>query len=241
MTYCISDIHGHYEEFMALIDEISLGADNTLYVLGDVIDRGCEPIKCLQFIMSRPNIKMLIGNHEHMLLNVLIHGEDPKRWVEDNGGKITLEQLNALSKEDRNAILDFLKALPYYYSIQVQNRNFLLVHAGLNLSLRKKREPLATTLQRQDLHEMLWIREDFHSKKALSTHVTVFGHTPAMLLHYQRNKKIWFRNTIWHDKTFKDKIGIDCCCHSSGGKLAALRLDDMREFYVSCNAGDYGQ
>jgi serine/threonine protein phosphatase 1 len=231
MTYCVSDIHGCYDEFMALINEIRLGADDTLYVLGDVIDRGNDPIKCLQFIMTQLNIKMLMGNHEQMMLDTLIHGIDPERWVEDNGGDVSLRQLNALGIEHRKTILNFVETLPYYYTVQVQNKNYLLVHAGLNLRLRKKGEPLATTLKNQDLNEMVWIREDFYSKKALSNHVTVFGHTPTFELHYRHNKKIWLNNTIWHDPKWKDKIGIDCGCYG-GGTLAALRLDDMREFYI---------
>ena len=40
MTYCISDIHGCYDEFMALLEKIAFNpAADTLYVLGDVIDR----------------------------------------------------------------------------------------------------------------------------------------------------------------------------------------------------------
>ena len=39
-TYVISDIHGEYEKFMELLEEIELEENDTLYVLGDVLDRG---------------------------------------------------------------------------------------------------------------------------------------------------------------------------------------------------------
>ena len=39
-TYVISDIHGEYERFMELLEEIELKDTDTLYVLGDVLDRG---------------------------------------------------------------------------------------------------------------------------------------------------------------------------------------------------------
>ena len=45
-TYVISDIHGEYERFMELLEEIELKDTDTLYVLGDVLDRGEHPIKC---------------------------------------------------------------------------------------------------------------------------------------------------------------------------------------------------
>lgn len=44
-TYAISDIHGEYEKFMELLEEIELEENDTLYVLGDVLDRGKHPIK----------------------------------------------------------------------------------------------------------------------------------------------------------------------------------------------------
>jgi serine/threonine protein phosphatase 1 len=40
MTYVIADIHGCYEQYKALLEKINFSASDTLYVLGDVIDRG---------------------------------------------------------------------------------------------------------------------------------------------------------------------------------------------------------
>ena len=39
MTYTVSDIHGCYDKYIKLLKKIDLGSDDTLYVLGDVIDR----------------------------------------------------------------------------------------------------------------------------------------------------------------------------------------------------------
>lgn len=47
-TYVISDIHGQYDMFMELIDKIDLKQTDTLYVLGDILDRGPHPIKVLK-------------------------------------------------------------------------------------------------------------------------------------------------------------------------------------------------
>ena len=40
MTYAVSDIHGCYDKYRELLRAIQLHPDDTLYVLGDVIDRG---------------------------------------------------------------------------------------------------------------------------------------------------------------------------------------------------------
>ena len=46
-TYVISDIHGQYNMFIELLDKIDLKDTDTLYILGDVLDRGPHPIKTI--------------------------------------------------------------------------------------------------------------------------------------------------------------------------------------------------
>ena len=44
MTYAISDIHGCYEEYIKLLEKIGFSEDDTLYILGDIFDRGEKTI-----------------------------------------------------------------------------------------------------------------------------------------------------------------------------------------------------
>ena len=62
MIYCISDIHGEYEKFMQMLGLIGLKDEDTLYVLGDVLDRGEQPIKTLLKLMEMPNAVFILGN-----------------------------------------------------------------------------------------------------------------------------------------------------------------------------------
>lgn len=110
MRYVISDIHGCYDEYKKLLTKINFSEQDELYVLGDVIDRGQNPIKLLQDIMHHPNIMLILGNHEfmmytimkrmavdithenfdkHLTLNDLL---DYNLWLQ-NGGQTTVEQL----------------------------------------------------------------------------------------------------------------------------------------------------
>ena len=70
-TYVISDIHGQYDMFMELLDKIKLKKTDTLYVLGDVLDRGPHPIKTLRKLMEMSNAICMVGNHELMALEGL--------------------------------------------------------------------------------------------------------------------------------------------------------------------------
>ena len=56
-TYVISDIHGQYDKFIAMLDAINLRDTDTLYVLGDILDRGPHPIKVLLKLMEMPTLR----------------------------------------------------------------------------------------------------------------------------------------------------------------------------------------
>ena len=66
-TYVCSDIHGQYELYARMFEEIQFTDNDHLYIIGDMIDRGPDGIRILQDAASRPNITCLIGNHEHMM------------------------------------------------------------------------------------------------------------------------------------------------------------------------------
>ena len=70
-TYVISDIHGQYKSFIKMLDLIRFSKDDTLYVLGDVIDRGPDGIKILQHLMKMKNAELFMGNHELLMLDAL--------------------------------------------------------------------------------------------------------------------------------------------------------------------------
>ena len=66
MIYCMSDIHGDYEKYRRMLEAIPLRGQDTLYILGDVVDRGPEPVPILLDMMQRPNVRPVLGNHEYM-------------------------------------------------------------------------------------------------------------------------------------------------------------------------------
>ena len=76
MTYVLSDIHGNLRRFESIMKQIDLQSDDTMYVLGDVVDRYPDGIKILRRIMKMPNAKMLMGNHEYMMLQAIGHCRD---------------------------------------------------------------------------------------------------------------------------------------------------------------------
>ena len=47
MIYVMSDIHGEYDKYIKMLELINFSNADELYVLGDIVDRGKEPVKVL--------------------------------------------------------------------------------------------------------------------------------------------------------------------------------------------------
>lgn len=71
MTYVLSDIHGNSRRFQSILSQIDLQPEDTLYILGDIIDRFPDGGRLLRQIMKMSNVKVLLGNHELMMLDAL--------------------------------------------------------------------------------------------------------------------------------------------------------------------------
>ena len=99
MIYCMSDIHGELDRFKAMLDLINFSSDDTLYIIGDVIDRHPGGVEILKIIKDTPNMFMLLGNHEQMCLDTLgpnsVYGSR-RLWLENGGSNTYRELLYAL-------------------------------------------------------------------------------------------------------------------------------------------------
>lgn len=192
MTYTISDIHGRYDRYTALLECINLRDEDTLYVLGDVIDRGPDGCKILLDMMARPNVLPILGNHEFTATiclpwllrevtsqNITELGETQVaalgEWI-TNGSNTTLRELNRVSLEDREEILEYLQEMELYAEVEAGGRSFILVHAGLDNFAPDK------LLADYALPDFIFARSrldmDFYPDRYL-----VYGHTPTRVLH----------------------------------------------------------
>lgn len=230
MDYVIGDVHGYLHAFVKLLSLINLSANDNLYIIGDVIDRGQHPVDMLQLVMRERNMHFVLGNHEDMLLNYLKDGST-ERWMR-NGGEVTLRQWQALPAPLRLEIGDYLSGAPLYRQVG----RFLLVHAGV-LTPEGSQDLLRPTAEQilptQTRSALLWSREDFFNRPALADTTVIFGHTSTARIRSSRGHDAEALLSIWHDDLYHDKIGIDCGSYRPGGRLGCLRLDDLQEFYVA--------
>ena len=154
-TYVISDIHGEYEKFMELLEEIELKDTDTLYVLGDVLDRGEHPIKVILKLMEMPNAFCIVGKY--------------------NGGDATIREFRALDPEMREEVLNFLEDFSLYEELTVGEKQYLLVHGGLGGFTPEKR------IEEYSLHDLVWARPDYQKEYFADTNL-VTGHTPTQTI-----------------------------------------------------------
>ena len=112
MIYCMSDIHGELDRFKAMLDLINFSSDDTLYIIGDVIDRHPGGVEILKIIKDTPNMFMLLGNHEQMCLDTLgpnsVYGSR-RLWLENGGSNTYRELLYVCSLAERSRIILMLR------------------------------------------------------------------------------------------------------------------------------------
>ncbi len=231
MVYVCSDLHGYpIEKFKKLLESVNFSLNDTLYVLGDVIDRGADGIKLLKWMMLQPNVELILGNHEAMLLACDFLFEDITDesiyrltgtklktysvWM-SNGGQPTLNELSAARKSEIKYLLEYLREAPLYEMLTVNDRDFLLVHSGLGSFDKTKK------LSNYSPADLLWSRPNIY-QKYFDDIITVFGHTPTV-----------YYGEEYKGKTIKTETWINIDVGAGLGlSPLLLRLDDIKEFYV---------
>lgn len=119
-TYVVGDLQGCFRSLQALLDSISFEpADDRLWLVGDLVNRGPDSLAVLRFIKALGERAVtVLGNHDLHLLAVATSFERVKR---DD----TLSEI--LAAPDRDELLDWLRNRPLAHFEQ----DVLMVHAGL--------------------------------------------------------------------------------------------------------------
>ena len=215
MIYILSDIHGHESRYRSILRQIRLKRTDHLYVLGDCVDRNPEGLKILRELVRKPNVTVLLGNHERMMLDALTR-PDPdgaflRHWYR-NGGDITHARLKHCTHAYREETFDIIRRLAVNIDITCNGVNYLLVHGGPIGYRHKYDDPVK---------DSIWMRLEVGGPLPEGKTV-IFGHTPTD--HYQPGLPMRIFYAL-------QMIGVDCGAAYPEGRLACLRLDDMQEFY----------
>ncbi len=216
-VYAVGDIHGQLDLLRRIRDLISDDATaarrerNVVVYVGDYIDRGPNSRGVIELLLNQPLPGFeeihLKGNHESFMLEFLDHPDIVEQWYL-NGGDSTLASYGvehaamtegtALRDQLRRKLpvehLAFLRSLAMYHV----EGDYLFVHAGIRPG---------RPVERQEPHDLLWIRGEFLSSDADHGCCVVHGHSISSEPEVRRNR-----------------IGIDTGAYHTG-RLTSLVLD----------------
>lgn len=119
-VYCVGDVQGCDAPLGRLLAEIDFSPSrDTLFVLGDLVNRGPASAQVLRRLMALgPAAQCVLGNHDLHLLAVAA-GAGRLKPLD------TLDEL--LQAPDRQAMLDWLRQQP----LAIWQHDVLMVHAGV--------------------------------------------------------------------------------------------------------------
>lgn len=223
--YVMGDIHGEADRFHAMLKKIQLSEDDTLILLGDVIDRGPDGIALLLEIMEMPNVIMVLGNHEYMMLQYLspeATGVEIRRWNK-NGNAPTLAAYLKQKEKVQKRILAYLQSLPTHVNMEVDGKRFYIVHG----------------FPGDNVHDEVWSRPTMESENSIPDCRLIIGHTKVLSMIQPEDKRIAYATEL-EDKGEHLKmlhapgfINLDCGCGYDMPikALACIRIEDMVEYY----------
>jgi serine/threonine protein phosphatase 1 len=256
-TYVFSDVHGHRAALERVLERVSPTSDDRVFCLGDMIDRGPDPVGVIAVVRSLPHVCVLMGNHEDLMLSYLDDPEDGSAAMNwgINGGSITSDALDALPKEDADELVGWVR-VPAALGVDAGGGAPLPLRPCLAFVWTCRVPPRGMTRPSRDFlsgrtpEDLLWIREDFWGARAglagsdAAGPIVVCGHTPTPYL--DRMTRDLDRPALGEDGLARmvrvggDRWDVDCAAAGGAGlgQVLVLRLDDGEEFYEPVREGE---
>lgn len=127
--FVCGDIHGSYYKLMAKLAEVGFDrSKDTLYALGDLVDRGPDSLKVLR-LLDEPWFESIKGNHELMLEQRYQHPDINTISLHYNNGGAWFDSLN---DEEKAGAFDYCRSLPLTMVVTTPTgRKIGLVHAEI--------------------------------------------------------------------------------------------------------------
>jgi hypothetical protein len=202
-TLVIGDIHGCWDELQALLDKVGPGKEDLILAVGDVVDRGQDSPRVLDFFRDTKNAETLRGNHE-------------QRHADARSGQVKLGFSHQVARlqwgeKDYKRACRFMAELPLRRELPEAR----VVHAFWEPGRRPRRQRSEVLLGLPEGLTRLWKRyerpwyELYDGDKPI-----IVGH-----LDYLRNGEPFiYKDRVW---------ALDTGC-ARGGALTGLLLPEFR-------------
>lgn len=256
-VFCSADWHGCGNPAFRVLEYLK--PEDTLYFLGDAIDRGPDGIILMDKLLTDPRVIYIKGNHDEMMAKAIPDAIERgithyygMMWM-NNGGMATWNKIQYKSDNDKMQYVNKINNMPTQVIYQSpQGHDIILEHAGFSPFIKPTRK-----------HDPLWDRNHFYDKwsdgydyQGLNLEKTylIHGHTPVQYLRYDYG---YNGQTEVRDKDFfkakssfmmdidvekycpkpeviqycdGHKFDIDMCTISSG-RIALMNMDTFEIIY----------
>jgi hypothetical protein len=169
-TIVVGDVHGCYDELLALVERVGLKTSDRLVCVGDLLAKGEKSREVLELFMRDARFSSVLGNHDRALLEYW-KGTRRKKELKPSQKKCA-KQL----KERRDVYTAYLEGLPAYLDLG----SHVVVHAGLRPGIALAEQSL------DDLTELRTLGPDRTSREGTPWYevyrgeqTVLFGHWPA--------------------------------------------------------------
>jgi diadenosine tetraphosphatase ApaH/serine/threonine PP2A family protein phosphatase len=167
-TIVVGDVHGCYDELLALLEAFALAPQDRVVCVGDLIVKGEKNREVLELLISDARFSSVLGNHDRAVL---------RHW---RGEPVALKPSQEKCREQlepgRERYAAYLGSLP----LMIDLGSHLVVHAGVRpgVSLEAQSD--------EDLTELRTLGPDRTSREGVPWYevyngdaTVLFGHWPA--------------------------------------------------------------
>ncbi len=169
-TVVVGDVHGCYDELVALVERVGLSESDRLVCVGDLIAKGEKSREVLELFMADARLTSVLGNHDRAVLEYWKGAREKKEL------KPSQRKAAKRLKEGREAFAAYLETLPAYMDLGAH----VVVHAGLRPGVALAEQSLDA------LTELRTLGPDRASRKGTPWYevydgdkVVLFGHWPS--------------------------------------------------------------
>ncbi|MBO5426314.1 MAG: metallophosphoesterase [Lachnospiraceae bacterium] len=259
-TYVMADLHGRFTELQEMLRKINFGAEDKLIIAGDICDRGKENYAMFKWMESKPvNVEFIKGNHDEefidnvdMLATMLKKNPNLRQCYEElkemdeffdfygtigqliDGYSVNFQQLSLWA--------DMMYEFPYLKELKIEDKNYLIVHAGYMDEDSLTNSPLAKNSTSSQLKTMALSKEVFYTTARDEALIVggkrdttiIAGHTPTMStsLFFNEGKVFRGERPEINSVIYNIDCGAGFLDKSKSANMACIRLEDEEIFYL---------
>lgn len=245
MNYVIGDVHGCYDEMMAMIQNIEQrDKDAIFYFTGDFVDRGPKVVETLNWVLENISndgkYQSVKGNHEDMLVDWYNAYKHEYKYYRIPPTKYDFSKIaETLTYKEVTAYIEKMQTLPDIIIKHINNEEFHIVHAWDRGNFYID----AGYTDKNIKYDRLWNRDEEYNMMGENIDFTIIhGHTPTIF----EEAFICYENKYCKSnlgKVLKKKYSynIDCGCVyyqynenplAKLCKLAAICLETKDIYYI---------